>query len=104
MHAGSTPAFMNRPLSSGAAPIRRVPSASSINSETSRKSGGFQHYDASAYVDPAFLASSEDLASMQSPHTMANTVANSRGNMVYGAPPSRHRPSSPSISFSSFRS
>lgn len=102
MNAGSTPAFMNRPLSSGPPTIRRVPSASSMNSETSRKSG-YQHYDPSTYVDAAFLSSTENLASMQSPHTMANTMANTRGNSAYSAGPSRLRPSSPSMgSYASF--
>ncbi|KAI0355369.1 hypothetical protein OH77DRAFT_1589842 [Trametes cingulata] len=100
LNAGSTPAMVPRPLS-GASQLRRVPSASSINSDTSRKSGGFQHYDPSSYVDAAFLASTEDLSSMQSPNTMANT----RANAVYANPgPSKLRASSPSMSYTSFRS
>ena len=103
LHAGSTPAMFARPLS-GSSQVHRVPSVGSINSETSRKSGGFQHYDPNGYVDPAFLASSEDLTSMASPNTMANTMANTRGNAVYTAGPSKLRSSSPSMSYASFRS
>ncbi|KAI0371553.1 hypothetical protein BV20DRAFT_965310 [Pilatotrama ljubarskyi] len=100
LNAGSTPAMVPRPLS-GASQLRRVPSAGSVNSDTSRKSGGFQHYDPNSYVDAAFLASTEDLSSMQSPHTMANT----RANAVYANPgPSKLRSSSPSMSYNSFRS
>ncbi|KAI0650409.1 hypothetical protein C8Q79DRAFT_383960 [Trametes meyenii] len=100
LNAGSTPAMVPRPLS-GASPLRRVPSASSINTDTSRKSGAYQHYDPNSYMDVAALASSEDLTSMQSPHTMANT----RANAVYGGPgPSKLRSSSPSMSYMSFRS
>ncbi|KAI0638518.1 hypothetical protein C8Q77DRAFT_1091542 [Trametes polyzona] len=100
LNAGSTPGMMPRPLS-GASQLRRVPSASSINSETSRKLGGFQHYDPSTDLDPALLASAEDLASVQSPNTMANT----RANAVYAGPGhSKLRSSSPSMSYASFRS
>ncbi|KAI0677221.1 hypothetical protein C8Q78DRAFT_75262 [Trametes maxima] len=100
LNAGSTPAMVPRPLS-GASPLRRIPSASSINTDTSRKSGAYQHYDPNSYMDVAALASSEDLTSMQSPHTMANT----RANAVYGGPgPSKLRSSSPSMSYMSFRS
>ncbi|KAI0722329.1 hypothetical protein C8T65DRAFT_565060 [Cerioporus squamosus] len=99
LHAGSTPAMVPQPLAGGS-DIRRVPSASSMNSETSRKSG-FQHYNPNGYVDPAFLASSEDLTSVQSPHTMANTRANAAWT---GPGPSKLRPSSPSMSYASMRS
>ncbi|KAH9899524.1 hypothetical protein C8Q73DRAFT_324970 [Cubamyces lactineus] len=99
LNAGSTPAMVPRPLSGG---LRRVPSASSINTETSRKSGMYSHYDPGEQLDAAWLASSNDLTSMQSPNTMANT----RANAAYANPPgpSRQRPSSPSMSFASFRS
>ncbi|KAI9000700.1 hypothetical protein BD414DRAFT_472481 [Trametes punicea] len=100
LNAGSTPAAMPRPLSA-TAPLHRSPSASSINSETARKSGGYRHYDSSEQLDAAWLASSNDLTSMQSPQTMANT----RTNAVYADPgPTRMRPSSPSMSYTSFRS
>ncbi|KAI0774599.1 hypothetical protein C8Q74DRAFT_1271245 [Fomes fomentarius] len=99
MHAGSTPAIVSRPLS-GSQQVRRVPSGSSMNSENSRKSG-YQRYDPSEYMEPALLASSEDLTSMQSPNTMANTRANSAW---MGPGPSRLRPSSPSMSYASGRS
>ncbi|KAH9855016.1 hypothetical protein C2E23DRAFT_883548 [Lenzites betulinus] len=94
-NAGSTPAMVPRPLS-GAGQLRRVPSASSINSATSREIGGFQHYDPSTDLDPALLASTEDLSSVQSPNTRANTRANR------SAP--KMRSSSPSMSYMSFRS
>lgn len=100
LNAGSTPAMVPRPLSGGSE-IRRVPSASSMNSDTSRKSGGYQHYDPTGYVDPAFLASSEDLTSVQSPNTRANTRANAGWT---GPGPSRLRSSSPSFSYASLRS
>ncbi|EJF62294.1 hypothetical protein DICSQDRAFT_154683 [Dichomitus squalens LYAD-421 SS1] len=103
LHAGSTPAMFGRPLS-GSPQIHRISSVGSINSETSRKSGGFQHYDPTGYVDPAFLASTEDLRSMASPNTAANTMANTRGSTVYAAGPSKLRSSSPSMSYASFRS
>lgn len=99
MHAGSTPAIVSRPLSSSQQ-VRRVPSGSSMNSESSRKSG-YQRYDPSEYMEPALLASSEDLTSMQSPNTLANTRANSAW---MGPGPSRLRPSSPSMSYASGRS
>ncbi|KAI0751118.1 hypothetical protein C8Q80DRAFT_1230311 [Daedaleopsis nitida] len=99
MHAGSTPAMIQRPLSGSQ--IRRVPSAGSVNSETSRKSGMYQPFDSTTYVDPATLASTEDLTSMQSPNTMANTKANSAWT---GPGPSRLRASSPSMSYASLRS
>ncbi|TFK90870.1 hypothetical protein K466DRAFT_516387 [Polyporus arcularius HHB13444] len=98
LHAGSTPAMVPRPLSGGS-DIRRVPSASSMNSETSRKSG-FQRYNPTDYVDPAFLASAEDLTSVQSPNTMANTRANAAWT---GPGPSKLRSSSPSMSYASLR-
>ncbi|KAI1796067.1 hypothetical protein LXA43DRAFT_988175 [Ganoderma leucocontextum] len=105
LHAGSTPAMVTRPLS-GSSQVHRVPSVNSINSDTSRMSGGFQHYNRNAYVDVALLASlsADDLAGIASPHTMANTMANTRGNAVYTARPSRLRNSSPSVSYASLRS
>ncbi|KAI0775909.1 hypothetical protein BD413DRAFT_491096 [Trametes elegans] len=106
LNAGSTPATVPRPLS-GASQLRRVPSASSINSETSRKEGGYEHYDPHTYVDAAFLASAEDLTSMQSPGTRANTRANASAGAgaAYAHPgPSKLRSASPSMSYSSFRS
>ncbi|OJT12569.1 hypothetical protein TRAPUB_10893 [Trametes pubescens] len=101
-NAGSTPAMVPRPLSGGSQ-LRRVPSATSINSETSRKIGGYQHYDPTEALDAALLASAEDLRTVQSPHTMANTRANAA---AYGGPPgpSKLRSSSPSMSYASFRS
>ncbi|KAI0832758.1 hypothetical protein BC628DRAFT_1415011 [Trametes gibbosa] len=95
LNAGSTPAMIPRPLS-GASQLRRIPSVGSINSATSREIGGFQHYDPSTDLDPALLASTEDLSSVQSPNTMANTRANR------SAP--KMRSSSPSMSYMSFRS
>ncbi|KAH9943151.1 uncharacterized protein BXZ73DRAFT_40424 [Epithele typhae] len=101
MHAGSTPGafFSSRPLSGEASGLRRVPSASSINSAMSRNSGMYGHYDKGRDLDAAYL-STEDLHA-QSPHTMANTVANTRGSANY----SGMRPSSPSLmSYASYRS
>ena len=106
LHAGSTPAMVARPLSGTSQPqqqVHRVPSATSINSATSRQSGGYQHYDRNAYVDIALLASPSpstvELAGMVSPHTMANT----RANAAYSAGPSRLRGSSPAVSYASLR-
>lgn len=104
LHAGSTPAMVARPLSGTSQPqVHRVPSATSINSATSRQSGGYQHYDRNTYVDVAQLASPSpstvELAGMASPHTMANT----RANAVYSAGPSRLRGSSPAMSYASLR-
>ena len=103
LHAGSTPAMVARPLSGASPQVHRVPSATSLNSETSRKSGGYQHYDKNSYVDIAMLASPSpstiDLAGIASPNTMANT----RANAVYGAGPSRLRAASPSVSYASLR-
>ncbi|EMD40418.1 hypothetical protein CERSUDRAFT_70793 [Gelatoporia subvermispora B] len=105
MHAGSTPAAMSRTLTPdepGAAPtLRRVPSAGSIASTDSRLSGNYARYDSKEFLEPAFLASSEDLG-VQSPHTMANTRANAAPLMVPGPrAPSR---ASSRLSYTSGRS
>ena len=91
MYAGSTPAPSNsRPLSTAPTPkLRRVPSDASNDSamsgfsrssRSSRKE--YTHFEPSAYVDPAYLASSEELP--LSPHTQANTRANAQ---LGGLPP-----------------
>ncbi|KAI0787186.1 hypothetical protein BC629DRAFT_496759 [Irpex lacteus] len=68
LNAGNTPAApSNRPLSTAPPPkLRRVPSDASVDSAVSglsrnSRNSGFDHYRPSEYVDPAFLASSEDL-------------------------------------------
>jgi hypothetical protein len=80
LNAGNTPAPSSRPLSTAPPPkLRRVPSDSSMESGVSgrSKNSQYERYRPSEYVDPAFLASSEDLtANMLSPNTAANTRAN----------------------------
>lgn len=93
LNAGLTPAATSRPLSSkgAASELRRVPSASSVGSEHSRRSG-YAHFDPSSYKDVAYLASSEDLraaAAAQSPGTWANTRQNVVVPMAPGDPHSR---------------
>lgn len=78
LNAGSTPAPPSRPLSTAPThKLRRVPSDTSNESGVSGLSANakqqYNHYDAHKYVDPAFLASSEDLTANV---TSANTVAN----------------------------
>ena len=85
LNAGSTPAPSTRPLSTAPPPkLRRVPSNDSIDSAVSgiSRHSQYDHYRPSEYVDPAFLASSEDLtnANMLSPNTRANTRANTAGS------------------------
>ncbi|KAK7696176.1 hypothetical protein QCA50_000827 [Cerrena zonata] len=96
MNAGSTPATAARPLSNGHRPkLRRVPSAESIMSATSK--GEYSHYQPNEYVDAAFLASPDELTSIQSPTTAANT----RANATFGAAlANAGRSSSPAASFS----
>ncbi|OCH95915.1 hypothetical protein OBBRIDRAFT_883536 [Obba rivulosa] len=105
MNAGSTPAAMSRTLAAEApapAPaLRRIPSTGSIASNESRHSSNYARYESREFVDPAFLASSEDLG-VQSPNTMANTRANAVPRMVPGPrAPSR---SSSRMSYMSGRS
>ncbi|KAL4247068.1 hypothetical protein ABKN59_001377 [Abortiporus biennis] len=88
LNAGMTPVShpQHLPASTNSPPkLRRVPSAGSITSNTSRKSG-ISHFDPNKYVDIAYLASSDDLtASMvQSPNTKENTKANAGGQSVFG--------------------
>lgn len=64
MHAGATPANMGRSLLSREdkdATLRKMPSVTSSTSGSARSSS-YKAYDPSEYVDPAFLASSEDLS------------------------------------------
>ncbi|CAL1700180.1 unnamed protein product [Somion occarium] len=100
LNAGSTPAMIPRPLSGAHRPkLQRVPSSDSIGSATSRNS--YSHYEPKDYVDPAFLASSDDLANMQSPTTAANTRANASFATVgagLARPSSR---ASPAVSYAS---
>lgn len=85
MYAGSTPAPPSRPLSTAPVPvpdpahtIRRPASVASNDSGMSGMSRGskrsYKHYDPREDLDPAFLASTEELP--LSPHTQANTRAN----------------------------
>lgn len=64
-NAGSTPAApSSRPLSTAPPPkLRRVPSDGSVDSAVSgmSRNSQYERYRPSEYVDPAFLASSEDL-------------------------------------------
>lgn len=86
MHAGSTPALSGgRPLSTAPPPkLRRVPSDASVDSAVSGLSREYAHYEPQTYVDPAFLASSEELPQPFSPNTQANTRANAFGGAPQG--------------------
>ena len=84
LYAGSTPA-----LAGGTVPkLRRVPSDASVDSavsglsKSSRKE--YAHYEPQEYVDPAFLASTEELPMPFSPNTQANTRANALGGLPPG--------------------
>ena len=72
-------------------------SAVSGLSRASRKE--YAHYEPQTYVDPAFLASSEELPLPFSPHTQANT----RANAQLGGLPAGNR-SSDALSYVSSRS
>lgn len=102
MYAGSTPAPPSRPLSTAPAPkLRRVPSDASNDSAVSGLSRSsrkeYAHYEPQSYVDPAYLASSEELP--LSPNTHANTRANAQ---LGGLSPSRNR-SSDALSYVSLQ-
>ncbi|KAH9947224.1 hypothetical protein B0H21DRAFT_360859 [Amylocystis lapponica] len=73
--AGATPATLARSLSGGTA-LHHMPSTLSVASAMSGGSSSYQRYDPRTDLDPAFLASSEELLDVQSPGTMANTRAN----------------------------
>ena len=99
MYAGSTPALPG----TGAPQLRRVPSDASVDSAVSGLSRAshkeYAHYEPQTYVDPAFLASSEELPLPFSPHTQANTRANAQSG---GLPPSSRN--SDALSYVSSRS
>lgn len=104
LNAGSTPAPSTRPLSTAPPPkLRRVPSDASTNSAMSAASRGsaYNRYNPSEYIDPAFLASTEDLsANVYSPNTFANTRANATNSRKSVNVPSR---SSPALSYVSLQ-
>ncbi|KAI0340767.1 hypothetical protein BDW22DRAFT_1485741 [Trametopsis cervina] len=102
LNAGSTPAPSTRPLSTAPPPkLRRIPSDTSFDSAISGHSE-YERYKPSEYVDPAFLASSEDLnANVFSPNTAANTRVNS-SRARKNSQPSGSR-NSPSLSYSSLQ-
>jgi len=105
MYAGSTPAPPSRPLSTAPVPVTdpaQLRRASSVSSDDSGVSGlsrssrrSFRHYDPSQNLDPAWLASSEELP--LSPNTQANTRANAAR---ISTPGSRN---SPAVSYTSLR-
>ncbi|GJE84547.1 hypothetical protein PsYK624_006230 [Phanerochaete sordida] len=110
MYAGSTPApALSRPLSTAPTPIpdpahslRRTASVASDDSgvsgmsRSSRRS--FKHYDPRENLEPAYLASAEELP--LSPNTQANTMANA-ARMSAAGPGSRTH--SPALSYASLR-
>ncbi|KAI0960324.1 hypothetical protein AcW1_004867 [Taiwanofungus camphoratus] len=99
LNAGSTPATVARPLSTGpASQLRRVPSTGSIASNASGKSGQYGHFNPDQYLDAAWLSSQD--VSVQSPHTMANTRQNAAQS--FGAAAGGR--ASPSLSYVSYGS
>lgn len=83
MNAGATPAHMGRPLSGmsrdqSGSTLRKAPSIASSMSGTSARSSSYKAYNPNEYVDPAFLASSEDLTTMPSSPSAARVASSSR--------------------------
>lgn len=100
MYAGSTPAPPSRPLST-APPLklRRIPSDASNDSAisgSSKLSKSYAHYEPNQWLDPAFLASGDDLP--LSPNTHANTRANATISRLSGG-----GRNSPALSYVSLR-
>lgn len=91
MHAGATPAHMGRPLSSAAVrevndlSLRRQPSvASSMSGSSSIRSSSYKAYDPNDYVDPAFLASSDDLLAIPVPAPSSRSSSSRNGKRAAG--------------------
>ncbi|KAJ3558313.1 hypothetical protein NM688_g1001 [Phlebia brevispora] len=95
--AGNTPGFTSRQMPNPAPALKRTSSNSSAGSRTSSLREQFGEFRSRGYVDPAFLASAEDLTAL-SPNTAANTHANA-GNRSQTSIPDVLRPGSRASSF-----